>query len=86
MWAAAADREEPEETCGKGEGNSEPGGGKHRLTEVCVKVIRLENIVEGAEQGAVKDGGGKRGSKDEDGCQLRCHVSSIIDGHWTWKG
>lgn len=59
VWATAADREEPEEARGKGEGDGEPSCGKHGFAKVCMDVVGFENVVESAEKGAVKNGGGE---------------------------
>ena len=65
--AAAARAEEPEETRGESEEDTEPDSHVNAVAEGAVDVVFLQRIVEGAGQGGVEDRGCEGESDEKDG-------------------
>ena len=79
VWTAAADGEEPKEASREGKDDGEPGSGKHGFAKISVDVVRLENVIESAEEGSVEDGCSKGRSKHESRSHLVQYVSSFLE-------
>lgn len=67
LAGAAAHAEEPEETGGNAESDTEPHDGEHLLAESGIDVVWLEDGLEDTGEKGVDGGCGRRGGDDEDG-------------------
>lgn len=75
---AAADGEEPEESCDDGEGCCDPGDCEGAGADVDFDVVRVEEGGEGAAQGGEEDRRCEGGEEGEDGGDLVVELACMI--------